>query len=131
MTEPVAKITPVVIVAEDETAVRNLVAVVLQRAGFTALAAADGLEALQLSRSFQGRIDLLLTDLAMPRMDGNELAKWIALERPETKIVLMSGYATAAIDLETPCHSFLAKPFTPDVLSNIINRGLKRAAFLK
>ena len=116
------------IVAEDEAMVRDLVVGVLQKAGFTVLSAADGLEALKLSRSFPGTIEALVTDVAMPRMDGNELVRRIASERPDIRIVVMSGDQPAVGDLDAPRHAFLPKPFMPSVLLSAISGAAPKSA---
>jgi CheY-like chemotaxis protein len=97
----------VVLVAEDEVIVRNLVRHVLEAEGHYVLAAADGAEALQLSRSYSGSIDLLITDVVMPRLDGFALVKQLLDERPNVRVLLMSGKVSEAI----PDLPFLQKPF--------------------
>jgi CheY-like chemotaxis protein len=81
-------------------------------AGYTVLKASNGRAALELLRSYQERPDVVIIDVGMPGMDGNELVRCLGEERLRLPIVLMSGYEVA-ID---PTHAFLQKPFAPDVL---------------
>ena len=76
------------------------------------LRASSGLEALQRSRDFAGEIHLLLTDFVMAGMNGVELASQITVQRPEIKVLLMSGYANGTLALNEGWH-FVTKPFNP------------------
>ena len=80
-------------------------------------------KALSLVRSTPGPIHLVLTDMVMPRMNGQELAKRIAPLKPEVRFVFMSGYSDQVRTLE-PRALFLQKPFTMDALLKIIRRAL-------
>src|SRR5437773_10483032 len=82
----------IILVAEDDVVVRNVVRLLLQGEGHEVLVAVDGYEALELSRRYQGTIHLLLTDIRMPRLDGLELVEQILMERPRIKILLMTGH---------------------------------------
>jgi two-component system, cell cycle sensor histidine kinase and response regulator CckA len=82
---------PVILVVEDEVLVRNFVCLQLQRDGYQVLAAADGVEVLQVARAYTGTIHMLLTDVIMPRMDGLALVRQMLEERPGTRILVMSG----------------------------------------
>jgi signal transduction histidine kinase len=109
-----------VLVVEDEDMVRELVMEGLKRDGYTILAAGGGNEAIATAGKFEGQIDLLLTDLVMPGMNGMELARRLMLARPEMKVICMSGHSEEAIErfqeMGTRA-SFLQKPITPSILS--------------
>src|SRR5438477_7659715 len=105
----------VILVAEDEVIVRNIVCLMLQREGYQVLSAADGKEALELARQYQGTIDLLLSDINMPRMDGISLAEHIIQERPGIRVLLMSGKVSAEIRDKNIRLPFLRKPFVSSV----------------
>ena len=81
----------VILLAEDDVGVQFFVWSLLKAEGFTVLTAGDGKAALEASRNHPGSIDLLLSDVGMPRMDGLELCKTIAAERPGIKVLMMSG----------------------------------------
>ena len=114
---PVAGAT--VLVVEDEQLVRDLVCRTLRRAGYTVLVADQGEEAVSVSRAHVGPIDLMVTDVVMPRMNGSELAGRLSLERPGLRVLFVSGYASEALDIRgslEPGTEYLQKPFTPAVL---------------
>jgi PAS domain S-box-containing protein len=104
-----------VLLAEDEEDVRTLAARVLEECGYEVLAASDGLDALTMLREHGDGIDLLITDIVMPNMDGPELAQKVRMMQPEAKLLFISGYASqveAARDAEVPGVPVLQKPFT-------------------
>jgi len=112
-----------VLLAEDDDAVREYVSLVLRRLGYQVLEAADGADALAVADRFHGPIDLLLSDVVMPRMDGVELARRLGQARSSLKVMHMSGYpgdARAGAD-DAP---FLRKPFDRDVLARRVRRVL-------
>ena len=101
-----------VLVAEDEPVVRRFVCKILESDGHRVLVATDGQDALEKSRSFDGEIDLLITDVVMPRMDGAALAEAISRERPATRILYMSGYSCDSLaSLLRGDKPYLRKPF--------------------
>jgi DNA-binding response OmpR family regulator len=101
----------VILVADDEVMVRNLVTLLLQREGYLILAAADGYEGLALSRNYPGRIDLVLTDVDMPRLNGADLCVHLLEERPGIKVLVMSGEDTNELVSQNINLPFLPKPF--------------------
>ena len=111
----------VILLADDEVLIRDVACKVLQSAGYFVLAANDGEEALNISRHYPGTIHALLSDVNMPNLDGLELREQILLERPETKVLLMSG------QLESPAGSipFLRKPFGCSVLKERVHQLLE------
>ncbi|HEX9102464.1 MAG TPA: ATP-binding protein, partial [Polyangia bacterium] len=114
-----------ILLAEDDESVREYVSLVLGRLGYRVLEAHDGAEALGIAERFDGPIDLLLSDVVMPRMDGVELARRLAGSRPRIRVMHMSGYpGDARAGGSAP---FLAKPFDRDVLArrvrNILDAG--------
>ena len=112
-----------VLVVEDEAAVRRVVCKSLERSGYQVLEAEGSREGLAIAKGYDGPIDLLLSDVAMPGLRGPELAEMIAAERPDMRVLFISGYAanpeSIAEVLGSPA-SFLAKPFTPlDVIESV------------
>lgn len=116
----------VILLAEDEKMVRNLVQAVLSNAGHAVITASDGLEALELSRQYPFQIDLLITDVKMPRLEGPQLVEQLRRERPGMPSVLMSGYVSEELrDYASNC-DFVRKPFMPQDLIERINTLLNR-----
>jgi CheY-like chemotaxis protein len=116
------------LVAEDDAAVRQLVASSLRQDGYRLLLAASAEEALDIAQTHAGSIDLLLADALMPGRSGIDLAHELAKSRPELPVILMSGYAYATLaagGLE-PTVSLLQKPFTPRELRQRIRESLGR-----
>ena len=109
----------VVLLAEDDRSVRRLVVTELTRRGFTVIEAEDGAAALEMFRKQQDRVDVLVTDVVMPRMNGADLAKAAERIRPGLKILFISGHperAGAGLD-PTGVTNLLMKPFTADTLA--------------
>ena len=99
-----------IILVEDELDVRSFALSLLKKAGYTVITAVDGIDAMEKASKFGGSIDLLLSDLEMPRMTGVELATQIFLQRPDTRILLMSGLPSGLLILNQDWQ-FLPKPF--------------------
>jgi CheY-like chemotaxis protein len=114
---------PVILLAEDEPTVRAYVQSALTRAHYCVLVATDGAEALQLSRAYQGRIDLVLSDVKMPNMVGPDLAQAIIKERPGIHVVFMSGHGSGIIPVQLQ-GEVLRKPFLPKQLYEKIEQTL-------
>lgn len=117
---PLAVGSETVLVVEDQAEVRRLTTRVLEARGYTVLAAENGPDALQSADRYLKRIDLLLTDVVMPELNGRELALRLTAQRRDLKVLFVSGYTGEAIRqhglLELGA-AFLQKPFTPDVLA--------------
>ena len=116
-----------ILVAEDEDGVRTLVRRVLERRGYEVLEACSGVEALDVAERHRGRIHLLLTDVVMPGMGGRELSARLTEQRPETRVLFMSGYTddqTLRRGLFDPDVAFLAKPFSSQDLSAAVRAVL-------
>ena len=116
-----------VLLCEDDEKVRVLVRTSLASLGYTVLEAATAEEALLFQNRYAGRIDLLLTDLVMPRMNGRDLADRLRTLLPELKVLFMSGYTEHSIvhdgALGQDFH-FLQKPFTPESLGRRVRELL-------
>src|SRR5258708_4678032 len=93
--------TLTILIVDDDSVIRALIQGILSNHGYKTLCAQDGLDALELSRKHIGKIDLVVSDLEMPRMNGAALAERIIAERPETPILFISGYRGA---IELPDH---------------------------
>ncbi len=115
-----------VLLAEDDDAVRRLVEDTLRAAGYETLVASDGQAALELADNHPGEIDLLLTDISMPQLDGLALVDRFSTTKPTVPVLLLSGTVTvdpSALDSESRVE-FLEKPFTPAELLQKIREVL-------
>jgi PAS domain S-box-containing protein len=111
--------TETILLVEDEAEVRSLAQEALERFGYTVLAAALPTDAMLIAERHVGTIDLLLTDVVMPRMSGRALAEAVTTTRPGIKVLFTSGYTDDAIVRHGVLEAgiqFLEKPFTPPVL---------------
>jgi two-component system cell cycle sensor histidine kinase/response regulator CckA len=117
-----------VLLTDDESAITLLFEMDLTRRGYRVLQAHSGSEAGKISREFPTPIDILVTDWRMPDLNGDELARQLLLNRPELKIILMSGYPDAAEVIASFAKDqalFLRKPFSPARLVESITRLLE------
>jgi PAS domain S-box-containing protein len=118
-----------VLLVEDVDALRRVAARTLTSAGYTVLSAASGEAALQAASAFEGHIDLLLTDVVMPRMGGPALAERLLKVRPDVLVLYTSGYPDNAVVfqglLSSQAH-FLPKPFSPASLTTRVREVLDR-----
>ncbi len=120
--------TETILLVEDEDGVRMLVRQILQKNGYTVLEASHGAQALDIFKSHSGPINLLLTDVVLPHMGGNNLAQQIRQVKPDTRVLYMSGYTAEAtlrdvvVDSKT---AFVQKPFTSDALAQKVREVLE------
>ncbi len=128
---PIAQSTAreTVLVVEDEEALRSVLVRVLREAGYQVLAAANGVEACTLVEQPTKPVDLLLTDVVMPAMNGFDLAQRLSAERPSMKVLFTSGYHDAVERHEHIAYSFMAKPFDRRSLLRKVRELLDAARF--
>jgi len=120
---PLPRLT--VLLVEDEELVRAMIARPLREAGCTVFEAADGREGLRLFAEHGAAIDLLITDVIMPRMNGPDLARRLRQQEPELAIIFMSGYSEQGVlepDLNDGNSRFIQKPVTPVRIREIIGQ---------
>ena len=119
-----------VLVVEDEPAVRQLVAHLLERQGYRVLTAETGVRALEVFAQHRDDIDLLLTDMVMPDgLTGRTLALRLLAERPTLRVVYTSGYTADQADADVPLvrgDNFIPKPYQPSELARVIRAALDR-----
>lgn len=117
-----------VLLVDDEDGVRSVAQKILEKRGYRILAARHAEEALGMEREFKERIDLLLTDVMMPGMDGSQLAAAVRLRRPQLRVLFMSGYADPSVfdnNVADASSGFLHKPFTMESLTTAVRAALK------
>lgn len=113
-----------ILVVDDETTVRRFAARVLQREGYAVVEARDGIEALELLSQGTLAIEVVVSDIVMPRLNGVELMQTLAASNPDLPVILMSGYAPAALaelGIAAPC-AIIPKPFPSDRLLEEVRR---------
>ena len=120
--------TETILVAEDEDTLRALTRHLLELYGYRVLEACDGNQALRLSEQTADEINVLLTDVVMPGINGRILADQLKQKRPDVKVVFMSGYTGQRVgekDILEPGSLFLQKPFTREGLARKIREALQ------
>ena len=123
--EPMDK--KVILVVEDDATVRESIRLLLKKKGFATLVASHGKEALQIFRP--KRVDLVITDLVMPKMDGIELLDAVKGLRPETEVIVISAQGTiekAVQAMKLGAFDFIEKPINPRVFSMVVERALEK-----
>src|SRR5262249_36476217 len=119
------------LLVEDEDAVAELIAGTLRKVGYTVLEARDGASALEVAARHKGTIDLLLTDVVMPGMNGRELGERLKETRRGVRVLYMSGHSEDAVlrhGIETSSVQFIQKPFSMGALLEKIALTLKAPA---
>ncbi|MBI5556152.1 MAG: response regulator [Deltaproteobacteria bacterium] len=121
--------TEKLLVVDDESSIRDLVRDTLEPLGYDVLLAGSGEQALELCKTLECKIDLLITDVIMPGMNGKKLAEALAGSHPETRVLFMSGYTDNIIThhgVLTPGCYFINKPLVPSMLTRKIREILDR-----
>ena len=116
-----------VLLVEDEDAVRNIVKATLEAQGYRLLVAPSGEEALDIAKVHSGPIDLLITDIVLPHMNGREVARRLHKKRPETVILYTSGYTDISLNESAEPGNqihFIGKPFTPRAIASRVRELL-------
>ena len=117
-----------VLVVDDEPGVRRMIARILHEGGYDAIEAGDGFEAIKVIEKNLWPVDLVLTDIKMPGMDGVRLGQILSDIRPGLPFAYMSGFGAEATDslrADLVEHCFIAKPFSPDALLSLVRRCLR------
>ena len=119
-----------VLLAEDEPALRKLARLILEEDHYRVLEARNGREALELAQRHAGAIHLLLTDIVLPELNGPDLVARLEQQRPDMRVVYMSGYADSRLLGRGLAEQagILRKPFDPDQLRTKIKEALRRTA---
>jgi signal transduction histidine kinase/CheY-like chemotaxis protein len=124
----------IVLIVEDDAFVRGLAAEILGERGYHVLVAPDGEEAIRLAEGYSGPIDLVLTDVILPGMNGRQVAERLTRSRPDLRVLFMSGYtddviarasATGGTGALAPGLRFLQKPFTLESLASGVREALR------
>jgi CheY-like chemotaxis protein len=126
-TPDVARGSETILLVEDDPAVRDMALHILAAQGYEVLGAGGGPDALELGRTHDGPIHLLLTDVVLPHMDGHELARQLQVDRPDLRVVYMSGYGSSVIarrGVAGEPSSLLPKPFSVETLTQKVRSAL-------
>jgi DNA-binding response OmpR family regulator len=119
---------PCILVADDDAGIRSLLNALLTEEGFHVLSAVNGAAALDEARKYRGDIDLLITDVQMPKLDGFDLQERLRLERPDIKLLVISGALEA--NIEGTDFPLLRKPFRSNELKTRVREILGKPAAL-
>jgi DNA-binding NtrC family response regulator len=117
--------TSKILIVDDEAQIRGFLSLTFEQAGYVVKTAASGRDAIAFCE--EEGFDVVLSDIAMPEMDGHELAEWIGAHRPATRTVLMSGFDPGCHGRESspPC-DLIAKPFHPHEVVSFVEQVLER-----
>jgi two-component system, cell cycle sensor histidine kinase and response regulator CckA len=116
-----------ILLAEDDVAIRDLARRMLERGGYKVLVAKNGSEAARVVEDYDGHIHLLITDMVMPELNGRQLAEQLAMRRPGTPVLYLSGYTELTVSRQTTLEKgshFLQKPFAADMLRKKVREVL-------
>lgn len=117
-----------VLLVEDEAALRQLASVALEQLGYNVISASGGEAALELAAHYHGQIDVLLTDVIMPGLNGRQVADALCASRPETRVLYMSGYSDQILAQRgclIPGIELLEKPFTKESLARRLRQVIR------
>ena len=114
-----------ILIVDDEPVIRDLLAIEL-RASYAVLVARDGIDAIRVYEHNVERIDAIVTDLEMPRLNGRLVTEWVHHISPQLPIIIMSGGGRRSVEdlVQTPTVSFLSKPFKPQQLHALLDRAI-------
>jgi len=115
---------PTILVVDDEPAIRMFVSQVLEQNGFSVLTAHDGADAISISQLHPGKIELLITDVRMPRVDGPTLVRTLSEDGPGMPVLFMSGHCEPSELDQFETYEFLAKPFSIEMLLRAVRTML-------
>ncbi len=121
-----------VLIVEEKDEVRAAIGASLEMRGYSVLKASHGKEAVMICRRHEGPIHLLLTDVVLAQMTGQDLAQGVSMVHPETKVLYISGYTNEALNrrsMTEPSTAFLQKPFTPEALARRVRAVLDAPAY--
>jgi len=127
---PSRKVSGTILVVEDADDLREVTQRILTKNGYQVISAPNGHDALEAAKNYAGTIDLLLTDVVMPRMQGNELAVRLATLRPGVRVLYMSGYAQPILGVDGTLEDgvlLVEKPFTEAVLLASVDHAVHAA----
>ena len=122
--------TETILIVEDDDSLRKLVRIVLKQNGYKVLTAENGEDAMRISKEHEGSIDLIVTDVVMPKMGGKEVVERLQPLYPDMKVIYMSGYTDNAIvhhGVLAPGLNFFEKPFSPEGLARKVREILNSA----
>jgi PAS domain S-box-containing protein len=131
--DPVRRGSEIVLLVEDDEAVRGVACRILRRQGYRVIEATNGIEALDICADPSVEIDAIITDMVMPELGGREFACRLHDYRPGARLIFMSGYTEDAVTRQSllePGASFIEKPFTPDALTRKLRAVLDAPARL-
>jgi CheY-like chemotaxis protein len=116
-----------ILVADDNAMVRKFARRALEKVGYQVLLAEDGQEAIERFHEAKGKVDVVVVDLTMPRLDGTDTFRQLRLVDPDVRVVLTSGFSEQDVTAGLPSRGlvgFLQKPFTPDQLRQVVADAL-------
>jgi len=125
---------PVILLADDEVSMRELLSLVLEAEGYETIVSSSGRDALEKFRADRARIDLAIQDLKMPGMDGIELLRLLKAEAPDVPVIVITAFSSwdSAVEaMRLGAYDYIRKPFDTDTIRSVVKRAIERRAYLK
>ena len=125
---------PVILLADDEMSMRELLSLLLEAEGYETIVSSSGKDALEKFRAERGRIDLVIQDLKMPGMDGIELLRLLKSEAPDVPVIVITAFSSwdSAVEaMRLGAYDYIRKPFDTDTIRSVVKRAIERRAYLQ
>ena len=134
MSEDAEAKKPVILLADDEMSMRELLSLLLEAEGYETIVSSSGKDALEKFRVERGRIDLVIQDLKMPGMDGIELLRLLKSEAPDVPVIVITAFSSwdSAVEaMRLGAYDYIRKPFDTDTIRSVVKRAIERRAYLQ
>jgi DNA-binding NtrC family response regulator len=134
MSEDAEAKKPVILLADDEMSMRELLSLLLEAEGYETIVSSSGKDALEKFRVERGRIDLVIQDLKMPGMDGIDLLRLLKSEAPDVPVIVITAFSSwdSAVEaMRLGAYDYIRKPFDTDTIRSVVKRAIERRAYLQ
>lgn len=123
-----------ILVADDEVSMRELLSMLLEAEGYSAIVASNGQEAMEIFGREKEKIDLVIQDLKMPGLDGTELLRWLKSESPDVPVIVITAFSTwdSAVEaMRLGAYDYIRKPFDTDTIRSVVGRAIEKRVYIQ